>query len=91
MMNVYQAIEEMRRLSARGGSFSFSHMSYSIARRSSRGIVAVRRARLCRRTTKSRNRYSEYMLDYIDLDTGERATFWQPLLLTFNDNDLALT
>lgn len=40
-MDVYAAINEMRRLSARRESFSFSYMSYSIARRKSEGVVTT--------------------------------------------------
>lgn len=89
-MNVYTAIEEMRRLSELRIPFSFSYMSYSIARRKSEGIVCIRRARLCKQNRKERNRYTDYMLNYIDLDTDKRASCWQPLLLTFNDNELQL-
>ena len=89
-MDVFKAIEEMRKLSERRESFSFSHMTYSIARRRSEGIVTVRRARLCKQSRKERNQYSDYMLNYIDLDTGHRHSCWQPLLLTFNGEELEL-
>ena len=89
-MDVYEAIDRMRELSRLRIPFSFSFMSYSIARRKSEGIVTVRRARLCKQNRKERNRYSDYMLNYIDLDTGKQASCWQPLLLTFNDNELQL-
>lgn len=89
-MDVYAAIDEMRRLSARRESFSFSFVSFSISRRKSEGVVTVRRARLCKQSRRERNQYSDYMLDYIDLETGERHTCWQPLLLTFNDQELEL-
>ncbi|MBM6944691.1 hypothetical protein H6B32_05760 [Bacteroides gallinaceum] len=89
-MDVYEAIDRMRELSRLRIPFSFSFMSYSIARRKSEGIVTVCRARLCKQNRKERNRYSSYMLNYIDLDTGKQASCWQPLLLTFNDNELQL-
>ena len=89
-MDVYAAIDEMRRLSARRESFSFSYMSYSISRRKSEGVIAVRRARLCKQRREDRNRYRDYMLEYMDLETGERRTCWQPLLLTLNDTELEL-
>lgn len=89
-MDVYEAIDRMRELSRLRIPFSFSFMSYSIARRKSEGIVTVRRARLCKQNRKERNRYSGYMLNYIDLDTGKQASCWQPLLLTFNENELQL-
>lgn len=89
-MDVYEAIDRMRELSRLRIPFSFSFMSYSIARRKSEGIIYIRRARLCKQNRKERNRYSGYMLNYIDLDTGKQASCWQPLLLTFNDNELQL-
>lgn len=89
-MDVYEAIDKMRRLTERHESFSFSFMSYSLARRKSEGVVTVRRARLCKQNRRERNQYSDYMLQYIDLDTGERHSCWQPLLLTFNGQELEL-
>lgn len=89
-MDVYQAIEQMRMLSEQRIPFSFSYMSYSIARRKSEGVISVRHARLCKQNRKERNRYTDYMLNYTNLDTGEQASCWQPLLLSFNNNELQL-
>ena len=44
-MDVFTAIDKMRRLSEEGQSFSFSFMSYSYDRKKSEGIVQVRHAR----------------------------------------------
>lgn len=90
-MNVFQAIDEMRRLSAEGKSFSFSFMSYSYERRKSEGIVVVNRARLRKQSRKENNRFADYMLNFIDLDTMEYGMCWQPLLLTFNGDELDLS
>lgn len=90
-MDVYEAIRQMRELSRRRVPFSFSFMSYSIARRESTGIVTVRHARLARQNRKERNRYADYMLRYTDLDTMQEAACWQPLLLSFNGQELELT
>lgn len=89
-MNVFQAIDEMRRLSAEGKSFSFSFMSYSYERRKSEGIVVVDRARLRKQGRKENNRFADYMLNFTNLDTMEYGACWQPLLLSFNDNELEL-
>ena len=87
---MYEAIDQMRELSRQRIPFSFSFMSYSIVRRKSEGVVTVRRARLNKQSRKERNQYTDYMLNYTDLSTGETASCWQPLLLTFNDNELEL-
>ncbi|MEL5895050.1 hypothetical protein AAE250_16345 [Bacteroides sp. GD17] len=90
-MKVFQAIDEMRRLSSEGKSFSFSFMSYSYERRKSDGVVAMNNARLRKQSRKEQNRFADYMLNFIDLDTMEYGMCWQPLLLTFNGEELELS
>lgn len=82
-MNVYEAIEKMRKLSAAGESFSFTFMSYNSSAGKSDGVVEVRRGMLRARQSTDYNKNAEYMESYIDLDTGEYRQFWQPLLMTF--------
>ncbi|RHA57618.1 hypothetical protein DW932_18065 [Bacteroides intestinalis] len=89
-MEVYEAINEMRRCSERGESFSFAFMSYSYERRKSGGIVKIERARLRKQSRKENNRFADYMLNFIDLDTMEYGMCWQPLLLEFNGHELKL-
>lgn len=80
----------MRQLSAEGKSFSFGFMSYSYERRRSDGVIRVEHARLRKQSRKENNRFADYMLNYIDLDTMEYASCWQPLLLEFNGEELEL-
>mgnify|MGYP004599726039 FL=1 len=82
-MNVYEAIEKMRKLSAAGESFSFTFMSYNSSAGKSDGVVEVRHGMLRARQSTDYNKNAEYMESYIDLDTGEYRQFWQPLLMTF--------
>lgn len=82
-MNVYEAIEKMRKLSAAGESFSFTFMSYNSSAGESDGVVEVRHGMLRTRQSADYNKNAEYMESYIDLDTGEYRQFWQPLLMTF--------
>lgn len=82
-MNVYEAIEKMRKLSAAGESFSFTFMSYNSSTGKSDGVVEVRHGMLRVRQSADYNKNAEYMESYIDLDTGEYRQFWQPLLMTF--------
>nr|DAH22424.1 MAG TPA: hypothetical protein [Caudoviricetes sp.] len=89
-MEVYEAINEMRRCSERGESFSFAFMSYSYERRKSGGIVKIERARLRKQSRKENNRFADYMLNFIDLDTMDYEMCWQPLLLEFNGHELEL-
>lgn len=82
-MNVYEAIEKMRKLSAAGESFSFTFMSYNSSAGKSDGVIEVRHGMLRTRQSTDYNKNAEYMESYIDLDTGEYRQFWQPLLMTF--------
>ena len=87
-MNVYEAIKEMRRMSERREEFSFSFMSYSITRDESEGEVVVEHAILYKTPKESKNIYQDYMLTYLDTDTGEVRQCWQPLIMSFNHQKL---
>ena len=89
-MTVFQAIQEMRRLSADGKSFAFSFMSYDRNRQISKGIISVNNARLRNRGNVKYNEMAEYQQEYLDLDTNEPKRFWQPLLMTFNHKPVTL-
>ena len=89
-MTVFEAIEEMRRLSDQNKEFSLSFMSYSLTRDESHGEVTVEHALLRRNAKDSRNSYQDYMETYIDTDTSELHQFWQPLLMRFNHKALTI-
>lgn len=83
VINLYDAIKQMRQISAKKGHFSMVFVSYSRSRGISDGFVEVGRARLRPQPDKS-IQYSDYMLNYVDLDTMEERRLWQPLLIYFN-------
>jgi hypothetical protein len=89
-MTVYEAIRRMRELSVAHKSFALSFMSYSRTRRESHGIVEVEHAILVKNEKKNIEGMDmqEYMLTFRDQDTGEARHFWQPLLLSFNHEEL---
>ena len=89
-MNVYEAIDEMRRRTEQGECFSFAFMSYSYERRKSDGIVKIEHAKLRNQSRKETNRFADYMLNFIDMDTMEYGMCWQPLLLEFDGHELEL-
>lgn len=89
-MKVYEAIDQMRRLTEKGIPFAFAYMSYSRERKQSEGIVSVHRAKLRSQSKRERNQYTDLMLNYVDLDIMEYRTCWQPLLLEFNGEPLTL-
>lgn len=89
-MTVYEAIEQMRLISKRGGEFSLAFMSYSESKAKSNGIVSVDRARLRKRPAESQNKNKELMEAFTNLDTGEARQFYQPLLMLFNGQKVDL-
>lgn len=89
-MDLYEAIKEMRRISAEGGHFSFTFMSYNASAGTSEGIVAVNHARLLKRERIENHKDAEIVEAYINLDTMEPRRFYQPLLMTFNGQKVIL-
>lgn len=87
-MKLYNAINEMRRISREGGSFSFSFMSYNSSKNTTEGVVLVPNARLLKRENEKYNRNAEIMERYLNLDTMEARRFWHPLLMTFNNEKI---
>lgn len=86
--SVYEAIKEMRSMSERKEEFAFSFMSYSITKDKSDGEVSVEHAILYKNPKDSKNIYQDYMLTYLDTDTGEVRQCWQPLIMSFNHQQL---
>ncbi|MBR6195712.1 MAG: hypothetical protein IKQ58_09620 [Prevotella sp.] len=92
-MTVYEAIHQMRRLTAKGTPFALSYMTYSQSRRESHGEVACEHALLIKNPKPAPQcadgfTPSDFMLTYRDQDTGEARHFWQPLLMSFNHKPL---
>lgn len=89
-MQLYDAINEMRRLSREGQPFSFSFMSYNSSAGTSDGIVYVRQARTMARERLEFNCNAEQQERYLDLDTMQPRRFWHPLLMTFNGEKVTI-
>lgn len=87
-MTVYEAIHQMRQLTAKGQPFSLSFMSYSMQRHESHGEVTVEHALLVKNEKKEDDSLNNFMLTFTDQDTGEAKHFWQPLLMSFNHEPL---
>lgn len=89
-MDVYEAIDKMRQLTAEGKSFSFSFMSCNLSTCTSEGVVYVSHARLRKRERKEFHLHADMVEAYINLDTLECRRFYQPLLMTFNGEKVTL-
>lgn len=84
-MTLYEAIDQMRRLTEDGQKFSMSYMSCNLTTGSSHGIVDVRHAQL-----RKRRRGNDELMEYYDFDTNEDRRFYAPLLIRFNGKEVDL-
>ena len=80
----------MRRLSKLKIPFSFTFMSCNLSDGKSDGIVEVKKARLLQRQSEKYHKHADIVEKYMDLDTMTARQFNQPLLMTFNGNQVIL-
>ena len=73
-INVYTAIEQMKRLSQEGETFSLSF----------RNTVRLNHARLRPKASDEEIENASYKLFLVDTDTGRAINCWQILVTSFN-------
>ncbi len=83
-IQLFEAIKQMRTISATGGHFSMVFMSYSRSTGKSEGRKIVAKARLRSQETKATNQFSDHTLSFVDVETGLARRFWQYSLMYFN-------
>ncbi len=90
-ITLYQAIEEMRRLSRSGETFSIVHATYDRTRKKyCKGLTYVRNAILRKAASDEMVVDSQFKLYYWDSDIEEPRVCWQPLIMFFNDKRVKL-
>lgn len=90
-MNIYQAIDRMRRLTEQRTPFSIDFCSYSMTRRKSEGILHIEHAALRSFAKESRVKLREHMLLIYDMDRCEYRHIYKPLLLALDGQPLDLS
>ena len=88
-LTVFQAIDQMQKLSEDEVPFSFSFISDT--KQTSKGVVTVRKGRLKLKDKRDKYENADIMLEYLDLDTMEHRRFYLAALMTFNGQRLILT
>lgn len=83
-IDLYEAIEEMKEISARGGTFSLRFRKWNRDTRKGGDMVTVRAARVRPKSADEKIRYSSYKLFFTDTETGLARNCWQPLIMEFN-------
>ncbi|ATL43647.1 hypothetical protein CMT42_14850 [Elizabethkingia anophelis] len=85
-INIYDALELMRKLSKQNFPFSISFISCDRTRRTSGGLVTVKNCGLTAGLPSKKSKHAKNLIAYSDLDNKEpNKQFWLPLLMTVND------
>lgn len=87
-INLYSAIAEMRKLTAKGIPFSFEHYTYNRARKTFSGLRRVDRAILRPAAKGDDINNADHKLFYQDLNIADdklnKRNCWQILIISFN-------
>lgn len=83
-INLYDAISQMRLLSKEGREFSIAFMSCDTTREKSSGLVELPRVRLRSGAGDDVYKNSQYMINYLNIETNIPGRFYQVLLMYFN-------
>jgi hypothetical protein len=89
-ISAWEAIDEMRKITADGGSFAFVHGTYNRDTMKTDGIREVKKAKLRPAASNDEVDNADYKLFYIDLYNHENRTAWQVLLMFFNGKKVYL-
>lgn len=83
-INLYEAIEEMKKISLAGGTFQFKFRKWNRQTMSGGGLVNILNARIRPKASDEKIANSSYKLYFVDADTGASMVCWQPLIMEFN-------
>lgn len=83
-IDLYEAIEQMKRISLAGGTFSIKFRKWNSQTQSGGDMVTVRAARVRPKAADEKIKYSSYKLFFTDTETGLARNCWQPLIMEFN-------
>ncbi|MBO5054557.1 MAG: hypothetical protein J6C44_10070 [Muribaculaceae bacterium] len=89
-IDLYKAIEEMKRISADGETFSLVFRKWNRDTKKGGDLVKIPAARLRPKTSDEKIRHSSYKLFFTDTDTGRAMNCWQPLVMRFNGRETVL-
>lgn len=89
-MKLYDAISQMRKLTAEGKSFSFSFMSFNESENLSEGVVDVTRGILRKKARSESYRNADSLIPYYDCVEGQAKQFYLPCLMVFNGQKISI-
>lgn len=83
-IDVYKAIEDMKRISAEGGTFSIRFRKWNRDTRRGGDMAHVAHARIRPKASDEKVTNASYKLFITDTDTGRALNCWQCLIMEFN-------
>ena len=83
-IDLYEAIEQMKRISIAGGTFSMKFRKYDRSRATGGDLATEPAARLRPKARDEKVENASYKLFYTDTTTGRAKNCWQPLIVEFN-------
>ena len=89
-INIYEAISQMRKLTKEDKDFSIAFMSCDTSRERSSGMVELTKIKLRSGGADEAFKNSEYMINYLNVETNVPGRFYQILLMYFNGMKIEL-
>ena len=83
-IDLFEAIEQMKRISLAGGTFSMKFRKWNWQTRNGGDMVTIRAARIRPKAKDEKVSNSSYKLFFTDTETGLARNCWQPLIMEFN-------
>lgn len=89
-IDLYDAIEQMKRISLAGGTFSLTFRKWNRQTRNGGYVVKVNAARIRPKTKDDKISDASYKLFFTDTETGLARNCWQVLITEFNGSRTVL-
>lgn len=89
-IHLFEAIGQMRKLTAQGKYFTFVHATYNRDTMTSDGVRVVHRARLRPAAKKDDVINSDHKIFYYDMDRQMPRNCWQVLIMFFQGKKVVL-
>ena len=83
-IDLYQAVDEMRRITSAGGSFSMKFRKWNRQTADGGDLAYIKEARLRPKARDSEVKNASYKLFFRDMETGRDLVCWACFLVEFN-------
>ena len=83
-INLYRAIDEMKRISADGGTFAIRFRKWNRDTRRGGDMASIAHARVRPKASDEQISAASHKLFFTDTDTGRAMNCWQCLIMEFN-------